>query len=94
MIWDIEEREQKRKEIEEYLNGGGIQRSEGLLPTSEHTEKIWAEAWEEEKRDLLNRIIKDEDGNWIGLVYAHTTPSLEALLSEINDDEYTDEDNN
>lgn len=86
MIWDINEREQKRKEIEEYLEGNTIQRACGIFDSDETTEKLWAETWEKTKQDLLDRIIKDEDGNWIGLFYAHTTPTLDALLEEINDE--------
>ena len=91
MIWSEEEREQRIKEIKEYLSGNHFVIMPNAFPKTEMSDEITAKAWEETKQDLLDRIIKDENGNWIGLMYTHTMPDIEKMIiDEINGqiDEY------
>lgn len=85
MIWDIDEREQWIKSIKDFLalekqpNG-----SAHLFTKTELSDKIIKDNLEQEKKDLLSRIIKDKDGNWIGIINTNFTPDNLFILEEEN----------
>lgn len=83
MIWREEEREQRIKDIEEFLSGNSYEIVPNAFPKTEMSDEITARAWEETKQELLDRIIKDENGNWIGLMYTHTMPDIEKSIIDV-----------
>lgn len=82
MIWDEDEREQRIKEIKDILEDRVKCKSVNDLPKTENSDKIVKEQHEEFKKDLLDRIIKDKDGNWIGIINVHFTPDPIEFLPE------------
>lgn len=73
MIWDEDEREQRIKEIKDILEDRVKTKSVSDLPKTENSDKIVKERHEEYKKELLDSIIKDKDGNWIGIINVHVT---------------------
>lgn len=88
MLWALDEREKRIKEIKEYLDFDPSQvKSVEGLPKTEESDKIVKEVWEENKKRLLDSIVTDEDGNWIGTIDVHFTPDPIALLPQLSDTE-------
>lgn len=76
MIWDLDERESRIRVIKNFLEQKEDYGSAGLFPKSELSDGIIKNVLEQEKKDLLKRIIKDENGNWIGIINTHFTPDF------------------
>lgn len=91
MIWDIDEREECIKAIKDFLDSK--EQKDGtahLFKKTEYNDKIIKEKLEQEKKDLLDRIIKDKDGNWIGIINTNFMPDT-VLMGE--DDNTNSEEN-
>lgn len=84
MIWDINEREKRIKVIKDFLEDKDKIYTVDDLPKTKDSDKIVKDFREKEKKDLLDRIIKDKDGNWIGIINTNFTPDNLFMLEEEN----------